>query len=648
MVTATSLSTSNARLLLLPVAAFLITLPLLMHGCSCGHDFDFHLQSWLDAANQMRHGTLLPRWAFTPAWNAGEPRFVFYPPLSWLLGALLTILFGLPAAPLIFTWLALTLGAFSMHHLAREVVSPNAALVVSALYIANPYMLFTAFERTAYGELLAAAWLPLLVLAALRTRPTIPGIALPIALLWLTNAPAAVIGCYTFAAVIAIRLALLFFSGDRREVLPVVEAAAPDSRPMLGEQLSSLPRSPYTSRAALELLLASTAGTVLGLALAAFYLLPAAYERRHVQIAMAVIANMRFQDNFLFGHTGNGPHDQVLHTASLIAVSVLATTAAALAATFALLHAHPKPVILSERNESKNLPPSQAPHYAEPISTSRRRMLIPAPLLVATSLSLLIAFLLTPISTPLWNHLPELAFLQFPWRMLSMQGVILALATGLFLSRIRLPYLAAVGSAVLLASTLAGIASHLYRQGCELLDRPEARAALFVTHHGVDSTDEYTPGDADNDVLRWDDPAYWLANSPAAFAPNTIPNPAATIVNYDAPHPVEQNVSGQAPAHLTLHLDHPQFLIYNLRDYPNWHVIRSVPGDPHIMPVEILTHFKRDDGLLAIAMPAGDYNIDLLWIRSRDQTLGLILSFLGAITLIALSLMAVRSRRLES
>ena len=51
---------------------------------------------------------------------------------------------------------------------------------------------------------------------------------------------------------------------------------------------------------------------------------------------MATIAGMRIDHNFLFEHTGTSPdallHDQVLHTASLIAVLLLAATAVALAA----------------------------------------------------------------------------------------------------------------------------------------------------------------------------------------------------------------------------------------------------------------------------------------------------------------------------
>ena len=97
--------------ILIPLAAFVAILPLLIHGCSCGHDFDFHILSWLEAARQFTHGNLHPHWAYTPAWNAGEPRFVFYPPLSWTLGAILGLIFPWTWTPILYTWLTLTAAA---------------------------------------------------------------------------------------------------------------------------------------------------------------------------------------------------------------------------------------------------------------------------------------------------------------------------------------------------------------------------------------------------------------------------------------------------------------------------------------------------------------------------------------------------------
>ena len=122
-------------------------------------------------------------------YNAGEPRFIFYPPLSWMLGAALASVFPFAAVPALYTWLVLTAAGLSMFAVARRFVTPQAAFAASTLYLGNPYMLFTAFERTAYAELLAAVWLPWVFLAVWRERPSVHAVALPLALVWLTNAP---------------------------------------------------------------------------------------------------------------------------------------------------------------------------------------------------------------------------------------------------------------------------------------------------------------------------------------------------------------------------------------------------------------------------------------------------------------------------
>ena len=562
--------------ILLPLTALLITLPLILHGCSCGHDFDFHLQSWLDAAQQLRHGTLYPRWAFSAAYNAGEPRFVFYPPLSWMLGAVLTILFPITAAPVIYTWIALTIAGFAMHHLARQYTSPNAAILAAALYMANPYMLFNAFERTAYAELLAAAWIPLLLLAALRERPTVRGIAIPVALLWLTNAPAAVMGCYMLALLAILRL-ITSLRASRQAVQP--EALKPS-----------------------RLLMTIIAGTALGLTLPAFYLLPAAYERRYVQIAMAIIPNMRFEDNFLFGHTADNAHNAVLHTASLLALVLLLATASAVIALFL-------------RTRSKGTPTA-------------------APSLAALTVS--IAFLLVPISTPFWRYLPDLAFLQFPWRLLTLLSAVLAFAMALLLPRgeNRGTPLLIAAPVCALALSLLGIT--LYRQPCDETDLPAATASLFNTHHGVTPTDEYTPNDADNDVLRSNDPGYWLTTDPAGFAPGTLPNLGATDPSFADDLDPDQTVSDRAPQHLVLHLPQPETLILNLRDFPDWRLTRN--GS------ELPPHVERDDGLLAVALPAGASTVDIAWQYTLDQKLGLAIT---ACALAAFSLTFRRSRKIE-
>jgi hypothetical protein len=576
---------------ILPLLALIAVVPLIVHGSSCGHDFDFHLQSWLDAAAQMRHGAVDPSWTISAAWNTGEPRFLFYPPLSWILGAVLSLVLPFSVVPVVFTWVALCGAAFTMYRLARAYAPPAAALLAGAAYIANPYILFTAFERTAYGELLAAVWMPLLIGAALRTQPNVLGIAVPIALLWLSNAPAAVIGVYTLAAIALLRISIALFARDAGSA-----------------------RSASRRRAAAGLLWQYAAGGALGLTLSAFYLLPAAYERRYVQVAMAIIPNMRVQDNFLFGHTGDGPHDRVLHTASIIAVCLLVIAAATLVAAW-LTRLRGAPGQSSGDSERSTL----------------------VVLAVATAV---VAFLLTPISLPVWLHIPELAFLQFPWRLLCLLGVVFALGVAFAFSRLltnRTALAASLVAAFVIVTAMTAWCITDFRQPCEATDRPDTRAALFRTHHGIEPTDEYTPTDADNDVLRWDDPPYWIAPDPTAFAPGTVPNPAATIVNYDAAPPVEQTIAGIAPHHLRLQLPRPETLILNLRDYPSWEITRN--DNP------VVHRLQRDDGLLAIALPAGVSTIDIRWRRMWDQLLGDIISA-GALLLVIAIYM--RSRTIKA
>jgi len=585
--------------ILILCAALIAILPLLAFGCSCGHDIDFHIQSWFDAAQQFRHGTLLPHWTFSAAFNAGEPRFIFYPPLSWMFGALLTFFIPTALLPATYTFVCLAAAGFTMHRLAREFVPANAALIAAALYIANPYMLFNAFERTAYAELLAAAWLPLLFLAALRPRPTIRGIALPVALLWLTNAPAAVMGCYTLAVIVITRI---IFSLLRKRVAPHLDPA-----PM------PLPK----------LALISISGTVLGLTLPAFYLVPAAYERRFVQIAMAIIPNMRFQDNFLFGHTGDADHDIVLHTASILAAILLVS------ATVAVL------TLLLRK-------PSAA--SGETHNTT-------APAVILTTLTLCISFLVTPASTPLWNHLPELAFLQFPWRLLSVLAVVLALAIALLLRGVALRKTVAIPVALALVAALTFGGIHAYRQHCDPEDLPTTRAQQFAMHHGVDPTDEYTPNNADNDVLRADDPPYWLSTDPAAFAPNTTPNPQ-TLITPPLTPPDTQSIFAPAgtapltssPTEFRINIPQRETLILNLRNYANWDVDRA--GED-TMEFEHYPYIPRDDGLIAFQLPAGESLIRIRWRRTPDEQLGLLISILAACIYIALIFQA-RSRRIEA
>jgi hypothetical protein len=332
----------------------------------------------------------------------------------------------------------------------------------------------------------------------------------------------------------------------------------------------------------------------LGLSLSGIYLIPAAFERRHVQVAMAIIDNLRFQDNFLFDRTADVAHNNFNTSISLLAISLLAVTVAAIST---LLLSRPRP----QSSSSRNLPP------------------------ILAILTLVIAFLLVPLSTPLWKHLPELAFLQFPWRLLTVLAAVLSLALALLLQR--LPRAVPSWTALVLTLALTVVGYHLFAKPSDPAGGPAAIAARFQAHHGAEPTDEYTPDDADNDILRTDLPGYWLATEPNAPAPNTTPTAAElnpSLQTDDTPVPNSQTLSTPAPHHLELNLAQSAVLILHLRDYPNWRVTRN--GNQTL-------HLQRDDGLIAIQLPTGPSTIDITWHRTWDQNLGLALSVCGLLVL---------------
>lgn len=528
-------------------------LPLAWRGTSCGHDFDFHLQSWLEVAHHWREGVLYPHWDASANYGAGEPRFVFYPPTTWLLGALLGALLPWTWTPVAFTLLALMGCGLSFFAMAREWMPEDAAAVAACVYLLNPYLMFVACERTAYGELLAATLLPLLVLYGLRQQRGLLPLSCVIAALWLTNAPSAVMGCYL--------LALLVFVVTMRQ----------RSYALAGRAVGAV---------------------TLGLGLAAFYILPAAYEERWVEIARAIGPDMRVEDSFLFGHTGEAFHDQVLHTASWIAVIML------IAAVLAIL--------ASLKNQRPNA--------------------LRAPLIASLCA---IAILLLPFSDMVWRHAPELKFLQFPWRWLLVLGLVMASLIGLALrgsflqADTRKTILVRAITMLLLAGVMASVSGFRFWQACDDEDNIAAQRATLRSN-GFKGTDEYTPAPADNEDIQQQLPKVRVLNAPDSDQADSsvTPNPqwqsnGATAISSQVKilrwKSEEKAVTIQTPS--------SAYAVFQLMHYPAWRI--------EVNDRIISTTLHRDDGLLVIPLAAGRSLISIRYAATRDVEAGRGLSFLS-------------------
>jgi hypothetical protein len=431
---------------LLAGACLLAITPFFWRGNPSGHDFEFHMFSWMEVLGQWKHGIVYPRWAALAHWGYGEARFLFYPPASWTLGAALGAVLPWKTVPGMYCWIALLLAGAAMYRLARQWLPAPDALFAAVFYALNPYHLLIVYWRSAYAELLAAPLLPLLLLYLLRLfspesdarlRPALC-LSLTLAAAWLTNVPAAVMIYYSTAG-----LALVLAA------MEVVRERSLDVDTDLDTQL----RNPQVLRPLVLKVVWTALAMCLAAGLASFYLLPAIHEQGWVNLSEVLSPGVRPQDNFIFTTVADPNHNRFNLLVSTIAIAEIGVL------TLAIWFAH--------RGRAKRL------------------------LLSAWGAGS--AFLLLSVSNLLWVHLPKLRFVQLPFRWLLCLNAALALLLAMAAKRWTSRLLAC---AVLLAAVI--LAGYRFQPPWwEKASDIRAMDNAVGDGTGYEGTDEYVPAGAD-------------------------------------------------------------------------------------------------------------------------------------------------------
>ena len=513
-------------------AAVAVEIPFLFRGTPSGHDVEFHLYSWLEVLAQWNQGIVYPRWASLAHFGYGEPRFIFYPPASWALGAILSRIVPWTIAVDIYIWASLVAAGVSMFFLARIFLDRRDATFAAALYAVNPYHLVIVYWRSSFAELLASALLPLLLLLLLRAEEQNPRLTLWLGLLlacaWLINAPAAVMVHYSMALLMAV--------------------------------------SAWQRRSA-RILMSGTAAVLLGVALSAFYLLPAIYEQRWVNIGEAVSAGSRPADNFLFAHTPEPDHDAFNHLISWIALAEIAVTAAA---------------------------------AWRARKWRRRNRQLWAGLAVW---AVVCSVLMLPVSNLLWNILPKLRFMQFPWRWLLCMGVPFTFFVVMGVRRWT------ARAAIYLAMLCVISFGWRYFQAPWWDNAADLREMQdnMATGVGYEGTDEYTPAGADPSAVDKDAQRATVDGTAQA---------AIRIPEWNAEHKV-----------ILAQMSAPDNLALKLFNYPAWHV--EVNGR------QVHPGARESTGQMLVPVEAGANLVQINFIRTWDRTLGGWISVLAVFLAVA-------------
>src|SRR6266852_952161 len=419
--------------------AFLVVAPFFWLGSASGHDFGFHAASWLDVAGQWREGIFFPRWTEWANHGFGEPRFIFYPPLSWMLGAALSFVAPWNAVPGVFIVIVQTMAGICAFALARRFLPKDAALFSAACYAANPYALVIVYMRSDFAEQLACAFMPLVVLTALhlcglaeirrRSWPRSMGLfAVAFSAVWLCNAPAGVMASYSVALIFA------WTAVEEKSLRPLWRGAG---------------------------------GLALGFGLTSFYLLPAAYEQRWVNITQPISSGLQPSDNFLYTMTNDPEHNVLNWIASSVAIVLMVMTG------IVAIAAHRGIAQEQERSETRNL----------------WRALLP--------LSAAAAILMIRPSSIFWEHLPKLRFAQFPWRWMAILAVAYAYFMAAAMARGRMRWTLGLLALVVAGGTATVLVQKAWWDSDDIPSLKEA----IANNQGFEGTDEYDPSGDDRTNL---------------------------------------------------------------------------------------------------------------------------------------------------
>ncbi len=532
----------------LMVASLLPAMQPLLVGSGWRSDGLLHLYRLAQLERHLRYGDLFPRWLADLGLGFGFPLFNYYAPLSYYPPVILRLL-GLPletalAAGFLLAQLLLALGTYLW---TRAAFGSKAALPALVLISYAPYTLFNTYHREAYAELWGLACLAWTLWAIHRLAQRSDKISLALA----AGCVAALMLSHNISALIGFPL-------------------------LCGYALLLTLTQPLRGRAAWAPFLA----LALGLGLSAFFWLPALGEQGYVQIAQLRIYDYR--DHFLswrelFALPAPAAKGE-LNPVMPLGIGLLLPFIAWM--PFGKL-----------RVRWVNLPNS--PHFAIQV------------VLVVVTFGLLLMTL--PLSLPLWEHLPLVDFVQFPWRFLGPASLGFAVLGGLALSQLPIPERFWSPTVLLVAGCLA-LPWLFPAPG---LEQPELTPSALIR---IEQQTNWLGATAAGDYLP-----RWVAQRPAAAQLLPVYEAAADS-DYLIPRLDPDSLpAGASVVEQTYRLTRAQLTLdapiafrarFRWYYYPGWQVL--VDGNPvPVMP-------DGPHGLLAADIPAGRHTVQVAF---RDTPL---------------------------
>jgi hypothetical protein len=541
------------------VLALGILHPLIGTGFLWGHDTGAHLFRLVEVAQGLSDGVLYPRFIPDAYGGLGGPIMNFNPVAPYYLPAFLVVAGAGPTAALkIASGLFMLGGGLSLRLMARPLLGRSGAAVAGLAFVYLPYRIANLYVRMAFSELAAMLILPLAMATARKAA--------------LSPTPGRI-------AVAALSLA----------ALPIVHFPAS----VLGIPAVLLYAVIYIRRGAVRRSLGGLAAMVaLALILSAFSWLPAMVEIRgtHYQDSTSgydnyknhfVTATQIFSPRWGFGSSMPGSQDQMSFQMGLVHLGALSALLAT--ALFWIPRARSLALFCG----------------------------------VVCGLG---GFLMLESSRWIWNLIPVLQNVQFPWRILMLTGIATSLAVGYAAV---LPAVAAPGRSGRHSKRMSRTIAPMQGEKTHRLVLA-AVAALAVgaslpylqSRPGDGSDTDFTP-----EVIRQ---RYF---GELKFQPREV-----EILKYRPPGPRAQLIRG-GEARIVQEKTHykrievnalvPSTLRVHLFNSPGWQ------ASSDSKPLKIKT--EQGTGMVLVDVPAGKSHVELIYGNTPVRTAGWSLSLAGVL-----------------
>jgi hypothetical protein len=315
-----------------------------------------------------------------------------------------------------------------------------------------------------------------------------------------------------------------------------------------------------------------------------------------------------------------------LHRASMLTISMIAVALLGLSV-----------LLLRGRLSNPGSPTVPSPQ-GDP-SLLDRQWWIPLALIPAAVL-----FLQFPISLPVWNLLPKIRFLQYPWRWALTVEAPMAIffAAAVWPSRPARPWqrTAVAALCALFFLTATALAARTFLRACKEGDTVADLLDMVRAGGGLEGTDEYEPPDSDHWKVATGLPDACLSADSntvlgIADSPEGIPAWRSEQGSCEA----TATAQSRQPEHMRIAMvtPHAGYLILRLLSYPAWRItVNGLPAsqaDP------------RDDGLIAVPVPQGTVDLSADWTTTADVIAGRWVSAIGLLLLFAVGLLERRRSR---